>query len=624
MLKQSSNIISLKKNSQFQALKALSWELQQKRDAYCLQSVLPNIPSIYFYNEQSECPRCSVRLLVRKLKDVRTVYTVSFGEITIREYIHYCPCCNDVFTAKSAQLVKTGCNYSYDCLVEIGKLRYLQKRQIEEIEHIFYDNYNIPISSTQVRRLCYQFLLYLGKFHYLNVTRINASMMKRGGYILHIDSTCEGHKPHLLTCIDSLSGYVLYSQKISGENESELTIIFKRVKALFGIPLTAVHDMGAGITKSCTLVFPGIVQVVCHFHLLRDLGKDLFEAEYRKLQKELSNKKIYAKIRYQINMLEQVVGSQKDAQQLLLSLDNHNELSSCKLLQGILYGYILSLKANENTGDGYGFPFDRPKLRYYTKAVDIYKELEALESKNFSWSEKETSRFYEIKDVLRKVVNDKSLKNNIKKLEKKIEIFDELRQIMKIALPGENKGLNDNGNIENQLELTKMETKLMTFVDKLEKIVDEAPAESKPIKGVINQLNKYWDKIFAQPIKIEKNGTVDKIIIPQRTNNISEQFYRKLKQLFRRLHGRRHVGKDLLYIPEEIVLIENLKNNDYINDMLGSIDRLPEVFAQLDCDAAELPFEKEKLDMVVPQKILNAVKNLKPIELVDAFMKNAA
>lgn len=583
------------------------------------------MPTLYFYNEQSKCPHCSVCLLVQKVKNARTVYTVSFGKITIKEYIHYCPCCKDVFVADGInQFIKPGCNYSYDCLVEIGKLRYLHKRQIGEIKQIFDENYNIPISLTQVRRLCYQFLLYLGKFHYLHVTQINAGMLKRGGYILHIDSTCEGHKPHLLTCIDSLSGYVLYSQKISGENESELTIIFQRVKTLFGIPLTIVCDMGAGINKSCAIVFPGVIQLICHFHLLRDLGKDLFEAEYRKLQKELSNNKIYAKVRYQIKMLEQVIGSQKDAQQLLLSLKNQNGLSPAELLQGILYGCLLSLKANENTGDGYGFPFDRPKLRYYTKIVDIFKEIEALESKKFSWSDKEKSRLYKIKDVLRKVVNDKSLKNNVKKLEKKAALFDELRQIMKIALPDENKGLNDAGNIEKPLDLTKMETNLTEFVEKLKNIVDKAPAESKQLKGVIKQLEKYWDKIFSKPIII-KNGNSEKVIIPQRTNNISEQFYRKLKQLFRRLHGRRHVGKDLLYLPEEIALIENLKNNEYINDLLfGSINNLPEVFAQLDCNAADLPFEKEKLDLLIPQKILNVVKNLKPIECVDSFLKNVA
>ncbi len=90
----------------------------------------------------------------------RTIYTVGYGKIIIKEYVHDCPCCEQVFAADEvAKLVKKGCNYSYDCLVEAGKLRYLEKRQIEEIRHIFHQNYHIPISTTQVRRLCYQFLL---------------------------------------------------------------------------------------------------------------------------------------------------------------------------------------------------------------------------------------------------------------------------------------------------------------------------------------------------------------------------------------------------------------------------------------------------------------------------------
>ena len=283
--------MSLKKNFQLKALNVLTNKLQERRACYKLLSYLPNIPILFFYHEESTCPDCRVRLLVQKVEEARRVYTISFGLVVIREYVYYCPSCKRVFHAADVnRLVKPGCNYSYECLVEVGRLRYLEKRQIKEIRHILHTTYDIPISLTQVRRLCYQFLLYLGRYHYSHVGIINESIGKNGGYVLHIDSTCEGCKPHLLTCIDSLSGYVLYSQKISGENETELAIIFKRVKSLFGIPLAIVHDMGTGINKACALVFTGVLQVICHFHLLRDIGKDLFEAEYRQLQKELSKR----------------------------------------------------------------------------------------------------------------------------------------------------------------------------------------------------------------------------------------------------------------------------------------------------------------------------------------------
>jgi hypothetical protein len=400
-------IISLKKNFQLKALTVLIHKLQEKRDSYKLTSYLPNIPILFLHREESLCPDCQVQLLVHKVGERRKVYTISYGAIEIREYVYYCPCCKQVFHADDVnRLVKPGCNYSYECLVEIGRLRYLEKRQIKEIKDIMNTLYVIPISLTQVRRLCYQFLLYLGRYHYSHVGRINESIGKNGGYVLHIDSTCEGCKPHLLTCIDSLSGYVLYSQKISGENEIELAIIFKRVKSLFGIPLAIVHDMGAGINKGCALVFPGVLQVICHFHLLRDIGKDLFEAEYRQLQKKLSKKKIYAKIRYQIKSLEKVIGSSQAAEELLQSLKKQERLSSVELLQGILYGNLLSLKSREYSGKGYGFPFDRPKVYYYHAVIEIYKQLELFESNKFSWNDKQKSRFYEIKNVLVKVVVD--------------------------------------------------------------------------------------------------------------------------------------------------------------------------------------------------------------------------
>jgi len=111
---------------------------------------------------------------------------------------------------------------------------------------------------------------------------------------------------------------------------------------------------------------------------------------------------------------------------------------------------------------------------------------------------------YQIKDVLRKVVNDKSLRRIVKTLEKKMTLFDELRQIMRIALPDDNNGLNDSGKIENPSQLDEMEQKLRTYVKKLKSVANNNPLESKQVTGVIEQLEKYWDKIFAKPIKIKK------------------------------------------------------------------------------------------------------------------------
>jgi hypothetical protein len=44
----------------------------------------------------------------------------------------------------------------------------------------------------------------------------------------------------------------------------------------YGEPIAMVHDMGAVILKAVKEVFPKIPDYICHFHFLKDIGKDLF------------------------------------------------------------------------------------------------------------------------------------------------------------------------------------------------------------------------------------------------------------------------------------------------------------------------------------------------------------
>ncbi|MEI6436639.1 MAG: hypothetical protein WCP32_17570 [Bacteroidota bacterium] len=115
--------------------------------------------------------------------------------------------------------------------------------------------------------------------------------------------------------------------------------------------------------------------------------------------------------------------------------------------------------------------------------------------------------------------------------------FDQLRGIMRIALPETKKGLNDEGKISSENELNSMEKELTGYIKTLKAKIEKEPKGAEKLQGVIRQLEKYWDKILARPIKVTLDGK-EKTIFPHRTNNQSEQFYRKLKHLLRRLHGR--------------------------------------------------------------------------------------
>ena len=86
-------------------------------------------------------------------------------------------------------------------------------------------------------------------------------MRHRGGYILHIDGTCEEASRVLLVCLDSLSGQVLESRKISSENVEEVEQVLRDVRRDWGFPLAIVHDLRKSLITAAGKVFSGSASI---------------------------------------------------------------------------------------------------------------------------------------------------------------------------------------------------------------------------------------------------------------------------------------------------------------------------------------------------------------------------
>ena len=106
------------------------------------------------------------------------------------------------------------------------------------------------------------------------------AMRLRGGYILHLDATCEGRDPILMSSLDSILQIVLGNVKLPAEDEKNIVPFLQRMKKTFSIPVALVHDMGRGLLKAVAKVFPKVPDFICHFHFLRDIGKDLLGDPY--------------------------------------------------------------------------------------------------------------------------------------------------------------------------------------------------------------------------------------------------------------------------------------------------------------------------------------------------------
>ena len=76
------------------------------------------------------------------------------------------------------------------------------------------------------------------------------------------------------------------------------------------------------------------------------------------------------------------------------------------------------------------------------------------------------------------------------------------------------------------------------------------------------------------------------------------------------------MNKDLIYLPEEIALIENLSNQAYIINLLKDESKLAGEFAKLDIEGKQLPYEKQDLELVMPVRIKNRLKDFTPLKVL--------
>ena len=127
-----------------------------------------------------------------------------------------------------------------------------------------------------------KFIAYLAIAHQQSRHRLKARMAENGGYILHLDGTCESDSPHLFTGMDGIFKIGLENVNLPSE-KGELIIPFLRnIEQAYGKPIVLVHDIGQGIL-SAIFIFCAISARICW---MRNTGKS--EIVYKNTKFEVS------------------------------------------------------------------------------------------------------------------------------------------------------------------------------------------------------------------------------------------------------------------------------------------------------------------------------------------------
>ena len=335
--------------------------------------------------------------------------------------------------------------------------------------------------------------------------------------------------------------------------------------------------MGKGILKAVATVFPKVPDFICHFHFLRDIGKDFLGAEYDTIRKRLSKHGISAKLHYR-------------AKALKADLDRHPELiksletgignvplpdESRQFLPVInVYSLIQWTLRGKSEGHGYGFPFDHPHLSFAQRIRRLHDEVEKLRTLQLRGVWEDNKPYFKISLDLKKIINDRTLWKTVAAIEEKITVFEKLRGAMRIAPHSGRQGLNDEGQKGNIRAIEKGVKKFRAWLIRRKDYAQDPAAQN-----MIAQIDKYWEKLFADPITVETpSGPI--LIQPQRTNNILEQFFRSLKRANRRRTGNASSRRMLQTILAETPLVRNLENPAYMKILLNGKQSLEEVFAE--------------------------------------------
>jgi hypothetical protein len=181
-----------------------------------------------------------------------------------------------------------------------------------------------------------------------------------------------------------------------------------------------------------------------------------------------------------------------------------------------------------------------------------------------------------------------ALRKSAAQLDERACLFDTLRKALRIALPEGKKGLNDDGD---DTDMKSIEERVKGF---RQQIASESKLSRKDeYKKMIQQIDTYWKKLFADPIAVHTpQGEV--FIQPQRTNNILERFFRDIKKRARKRTGTISLSKMLKTILSDTPLVKNLDNEEYLQIILDGCDTLQERFARIDSNMVVQELKKTK------------------------------
>jgi hypothetical protein len=534
------------------------------------------------------CALCGERMKVRKTIP-HTGRTLAHGSFRVQETIYVCAARGHqdqrVVTVRSsslAQLLLPHSTVGYDVLVYVGCQRFVHYRQREEVRSDLEQRYGIVLSTGEISVLGRRFLVYLEALHRKRAPALRAALEADGGWPLHIDATGEDGRGTLVTAWAGWRGWVLSAWKAPTERAEFIGPGIQRVAAEFGAPRAILRDLGRAMTEAAAEYVRSLKKPIpvlaCHQHFLSDIGEDLLEEEHNQLRDGFREirllPRLRAFVRQQGRRLGESITSGREAVDRWLA----RKVRAPRLPEGVgglaavrnLAQWVLDYHAD---GSGQGFPFDLPFLDLCARCLYLLAAL-----RNFLRrppADAEVRRALEILlHMLTPLEGDQPSFLLVQEaLSKRADLFQRLRTALR--LEEENLSAKKLNQIQARLQ------RLRASLRKERPQRGPGKDRREAIDLILAHLDRHGRHLWghALPLPRRAGGGVRLVA---RTNNGLESLFHSIKHGERRRSGRKILTQDFEVLPPAAALATNLRHADYVSLLCGSLDRLPEVFAQLD------------------------------------------
>lgn len=536
------------------------------------------------------CPVCGGETWEVQKTIPRQGRTLAHGHFAARESVYACahgcqyPNGRKVTTHCLSGLLLPASVVGYDVMVRVGVKRFLEHRQREEIRSDLIEEYDIRLSAGEVSHLTKRFVQYVGRLHRARSGLLKAVLVSDGGWPMHVDATGEHGRGTLFAVMAGWRQWVLGAWKVATENADFLLPCMRETVRDFGLPCAVMRDLGRAVIPSVNeLIEEHGVEIpvfACHQHFLADVGKDLLHPSHATLRDLFRRMGIRQKLHDLTRELGRELGEGvEDARMAVrtwqsLCEEGHRVPSG---REGIAVVRAMSQWALDYAAEatGHDFPFDRPYLDLYDRCLTTLRATDAF-LRTLPDDPKVGRVLKRLNRLLVPVESEVPFLQTALRLRRRAALFDEMRNLLRLG--------KEAPEQETEQDLEDMRTRFDRWVTSLkQRRPARGPATDlrEAIDIIVEHMETHGANLWGHAILREEDAGM-RVRLVSRTNNVIENCFKDLKHGERRRSGRRILTQDLEHLPAEALLVSNLKREDYVRLVCGSLDRLPEAFAQMD------------------------------------------